>query len=53
MSDLFILNRECGEAGLELLTSLVQVTLQWLLCTHHPHLHTNRRNVRTVTLKNF
>lgn len=41
MSDLFILNLQCGEAGLQLLTSLEQVTIQWLLCTHHSHLHTH------------
>lgn len=36
---LFILNLECGEAGLQLLTPLEQLTFQWLLCTHHSLLH--------------
>ncbi len=39
MFDLFILNLECGEAGLQLLTPLEQLAFHGLLCTHHSHLH--------------
>lgn len=38
MSDLFILNLECGETGLQLLTPLEQLAFQRLLCTHYSHL---------------
>lgn len=43
-SDLFVLNLECGEAGLQLLTPLEQFAFQWLLCTHHSHLRPHSRN---------
>lgn len=36
--DLFILNLQCGEAGLQLLTPLEQLAFQGLLRTHHSHL---------------
>ena len=40
MWHLFILNLECGQTGLQLLTPLQQLALQWLPCTHHSHLQT-------------
>lgn len=39
MSDLFVLNLQCGEAGLQLLTPLEQLAFHRLLCAHHSHLH--------------
>lgn len=41
MSNLFILNLECGQAGLQLLTPLEQLAFHGLLCAHHSHLHSH------------
>lgn len=47
-SDLFILNLQCGEAGLQLLTPLEQLAFQGLLRTHHSHLCPQARKRVTI-----
>lgn len=37
-TDLLVLDLQSGEPRLQLLTPLVQLNIQRLLCTHHPHL---------------